>query len=146
MGEKSWCLSGKGSACQCRRCWFNPWVGKIPWRGKWQPTPEFLSGQFYGLKSLVGYSGVEKSWTQLSNKKTTKLGRIQPGAGEKVRAKTFKFSNAFFFYIFKLNSPTAADSSKTPPLFFFFILTNLYPVRNCSGSSVHNVHLTISED
>ena len=27
-----WCLSGKESACQCRRgkrCQFNPWVGKI---------------------------------------------------------------------------------------------------------------------
>ena len=21
---------------------FNPWVGKIPWRRKWQPTPVFL--------------------------------------------------------------------------------------------------------
>ena len=25
--------------CQCRRCGFNPWVGKIPWDRKWQPTP-----------------------------------------------------------------------------------------------------------
>ena len=23
---------------------FNPWVGKIPWRRKWQPTPVFLPG------------------------------------------------------------------------------------------------------
>ena len=28
----------KESACQCRRRGFNPWVGKIPWRRKWQPT------------------------------------------------------------------------------------------------------------
>ena len=28
-----WWLSGKDSACQCRRWEFNPWVGKIPWRG-----------------------------------------------------------------------------------------------------------------
>ena len=26
---------------ESRRCWFNPQVGKIPWR-KWQPTPVFL--------------------------------------------------------------------------------------------------------
>ena len=32
-------LSGKETACQCRRCGFNPWVGKIPWRRKWQPAP-----------------------------------------------------------------------------------------------------------
>ena len=37
--------SGKESACQCRshrRCRFDPWVRKIPWRRKWQPTPVFL--------------------------------------------------------------------------------------------------------
>ena len=35
---------------------FNPWVGKIPWRRKWQPTPVFLPGKSHGQKSLVGYS------------------------------------------------------------------------------------------
>ena len=34
----------------------HPWVGKIPWRRKWQPTPVFLPGKFHGLRSLVGYS------------------------------------------------------------------------------------------
>ena len=33
-----WWLSGKESACQCRRCGFDPWVGKIPWSRKWQST------------------------------------------------------------------------------------------------------------
>ena len=27
------------------QCGFDPWVGKIPWRMAWQPTPVFLSGQ-----------------------------------------------------------------------------------------------------
>ena len=31
--------------CQCRRCRFDPWVGKIPWRKKWQPTAVFLPGK-----------------------------------------------------------------------------------------------------
>ena len=39
-----------------RRCWFDPWVGKIPWRRKWQPTPVFLPGKSHGQRSLVGYS------------------------------------------------------------------------------------------
>ena len=26
------------------------------WRRKWQPTPVFLSGEFHGQRSLVGYS------------------------------------------------------------------------------------------
>ena len=33
---------------------FNPWVGKIPWRREWQPTPVFLSGGSHGERSLVG--------------------------------------------------------------------------------------------
>ena len=35
---------------------FNLWVGKIPWRRKWQPTPVFLHGESHGQRSLVGYS------------------------------------------------------------------------------------------
>ena len=35
---------------------FNPWVGKIPWRRKWQPTPVFLPGKSHGQRSLMGYS------------------------------------------------------------------------------------------
>ena len=35
---------------------FDPWVGKISWRRKWQPTPVFLPGEFHGQRSLVGYS------------------------------------------------------------------------------------------
>ena len=31
---------------QCRRFGLNPWVGKIPWRKAWQPTPVFLAGEF----------------------------------------------------------------------------------------------------
>ena len=49
-------LSGKEPACQCRRHGFNPWVGKIPWRRKWQPTPVFLSGKSHGQRSLMDYS------------------------------------------------------------------------------------------
>ena len=35
---------------------FDPWVGKIPWRRKWQPTLVLLPGESYGRRSLVGYS------------------------------------------------------------------------------------------
>ena len=56
----------KESACQCRRYWrcrFNPWVRKIPWRRKWQPTPVFLPRKSHGQRSLVGYSPwCRKEW------------------------------------------------------------------------------------
>ena len=37
-----------------RRRGFNPWVRKIPWRRKWQPTPVFLPGESHGQRSLAG--------------------------------------------------------------------------------------------
>ena len=35
-------LSSKESTCQYGRCLFHPWMGKTPWRRKWQHTPIFL--------------------------------------------------------------------------------------------------------
>ena len=35
---------------------FDPWVGKIPWRRKWQFTPVFLPGESHGQRSLADYS------------------------------------------------------------------------------------------
>ena len=66
--------SGKESACQCRRhkrCQFNSWVGKIPWRRAWEFTPVFLPGESHGQKSLAGYSPrglqrVEHDWSDLA--------------------------------------------------------------------------------
>ena len=45
----------KKSTYQCRRHAFNPWVGKIPWRRAWQPTPVFSPGEFHGWRSLADY-------------------------------------------------------------------------------------------
>ena len=47
---------GKSICLQCGRPGFDPWVGKILWRGKWQPTPVLLPGKFHGRRILVGYS------------------------------------------------------------------------------------------
>ena len=49
----------KKPICKCRRpkkYGFNPWIGKIPWRRKWQATPVFLPGKPHGQRNLVGYS------------------------------------------------------------------------------------------
>ena len=42
---------GKEPTCQCRkhkRCALDPWVGKMPWRRKWQTTPVFLPRESHG--------------------------------------------------------------------------------------------------
>ena len=70
-GLPKWC-SGKEPACQCRRHKrprFDSWVGKIPWRRKWQPTPVFLPGKSHGQRRLLGAWGhkesdaAEHTWT-----------------------------------------------------------------------------------
>ena len=62
-----WWLSGKESASQCRRWGCSLWVGKIPWRRKWELTPVFLPGRFHGQRSLTDYSPrgprVGHNWT-----------------------------------------------------------------------------------
>ena len=49
----------KEPTCECgsfRRPGFDPWVGKIPWRRAWQPTPAFLPEKSHGERRLAGYS------------------------------------------------------------------------------------------
>ena len=65
----------KEPICQCRRhkgCRFDPWIGKIPWRRKLQPTPVFLPGKFHGQKAAwwATVHGVAKSghdWSSLAH-------------------------------------------------------------------------------
>ena len=63
VAKSSWDFPGRAireeSAYQYRRSKrrrFNPWVRKIPWRRKWQPTPVFLPGKSHGQRSLADYS------------------------------------------------------------------------------------------
>ena len=53
-----WWLSDEENACHRRRHGFNPWVGKIPWRREWLPTPVFLPGKSHRQRNLAGYSSV----------------------------------------------------------------------------------------
>ena len=68
VGLPRW-LSGKESACQCRRCrgpGLDPWVRKIPRGRKWQSPPVFLPGKSHGQRSWAGYSpwgrSVQRNW------------------------------------------------------------------------------------
>ena len=65
---------GKEPVCKCRRRKrhrFDPWVGKIPWKRLWQPTPVLLPGESQGQRSLTGYSLYDhKSWTRLKQLST----------------------------------------------------------------------------
>ena len=54
-----WWLRQWSVCLQWGRTGFNPWVGKIPWRRKWQPTPVFLPGNSQEWRNLVGYKSME---------------------------------------------------------------------------------------
>ena len=55
MQNSSLCSSvSKDSACSAGDLRFDPWVRKIPWRRKWQPTPVSLPGKSHGQGGLVG--------------------------------------------------------------------------------------------
>ena len=88
VGLPKW-LSGKEPICQCRRqrrCRFDPWAGKIPWRRAWWPTPVFLSGESRGQRSLVDYS----PWGHKELDTTERLSR-----SERVRSVMWSVNHAY---------------------------------------------------
>ena len=81
------CPGGSDSKSMCLQCGrprFNPWVGKIPWRKKWQPTPVLLPGKSHGQRSLVGYG----SWGHKESDTTERLHFPFPWALPKARWST----------------------------------------------------------
>ena len=88
---------GKASAYNAGRPGFNPWVRKIPWRRKWQPTPVLLPGKI--------------PWTE-------EPGRLQPMGLQRVRH-NWATSLSFFFFLLSHRtlhfwSPNLQKFSPTP--------------------------------
>ena len=69
--------------------WFTPWVGKICWRRKWQPTPVFfLENPTHREASQATVHGVTKSWTRLKKQYVNhKLPDVQAGFRKGVRTR-----------------------------------------------------------
>ena len=83
--------AGKEPACQCRRhkrCGFHLWVGKIPWRRKWRPTPVFLPGTSRGRRSLEASS----PWGRRESD-TTELAQ-KAAKNDKLRNPRFSYSSS----------------------------------------------------
>ena len=58
------------------RLWFCVWMGKIPWRRKWHPSPVFLPVKFHGQRSLSGYSPWDCKESDMTENSTTHRFRI----------------------------------------------------------------------
>ena len=51
-------VKNPAASTEDRRHGFDPWVGKIPWRRKWQPTPVFLPEESHRQRSLAGLQSI----------------------------------------------------------------------------------------
>ena len=107
--------SDKESPYQCKRlkrCRFDPWVKKIPWRRVWQPTPVFFPGESHGLRGLEGYSpwGCKKSWTQLKQLRTC--------SHNEHRSANISFR---FWFVILADSPEVGLLGHMVVLFFIFL-------------------------
>ena len=103
-------LSGKGPICQCRRYQFKPWVGKIPWRKKWQPTPVFLPGKSHGQRSLADYSSCSHKrvgWDLVINIHKRQLYTWASPDGQ--------YQNQTYYILCSWRWRSSIRSAKTPP-------------------------------
>ena len=64
---------GKRICLQFGRPGLNPWVGKIPWRRKWQPTPVFLPGESHRQRNLMGCSPWDCKESDVTERLTVSL-------------------------------------------------------------------------
>ena len=63
---------------------FNPWVGKIPWRRKWWPTPVFLPRKSYGQRSLAGLQSVGSQRVRHDWETAHSYASMQSGVKERI--------------------------------------------------------------
>ena len=82
--------AGKESTCNVGGPRFDPSVGKIPWRRKWQSTPALLPGKSHGRKSLIGYSPLGHKESDTAERLTLSLSHFTlPAKVRLVKAMVF---------------------------------------------------------
>ena len=94
---------------QCRRCRFDHWVGKIPWKTAWQFTPVFLPGESQEQRNLAGYGPQDLKELDMTEKLSS----------SKHRPKISGFYVVLFL--------TALDFT-----FAYYVIANIYVFMICS--------------
>ena len=85
---------------QFRRLGFDPWVGKIPWRRKWQPIQVFLLGKSHGERKepgelqSMGSQRVRQDWVTNTHTQTHTTEKVPLSPSH---FKTFKIHNFICF-------------------------------------------------
>ena len=104
---KGW-LRQQRICLQCRRPRFDPWVGEISWKRKWQAIPVFLPGELHGQRSLASYSPwgrKELDTTWVTNTLDTlwkhwRMESLLSRSASEVQAHGIKYLSRFFFSFF----------------------------------------------
>ena len=107
--------SSKETTCQrrrCKRCRFDPWVGKIPQSRKWQPNPVFLPGKSLGQRSMVDYRLLSLKESDTTEQLSTKF-------------PAFSYASVISHYSYGLG-------------FFFFFLSSFWEFPGCPVVSTHH--------
>ena len=111
---------------------FEPWVGKFPWRRKWQPSPVFLPGKSHGWRSPVGY----RPWGREELDTTeqlhfTSLHTVKGfGVVNKAQIYVFLELSCFFYdpmYVGSLTSDSSAFSKSSLNIWKFLVHIFLKP-------------------
>ena len=127
---------GQESACKVK----NPWVRKIPWRKKWQPTPVFLPGEFHGQRSLVCYSPWSHKESDTTLITTVTIIHMQEREAKEIEGDKEHFTSSQNKYCFLALFSIARTISWV--MWWWFSLqvvsNSLQPNRMCS-SSVHGI-------
>ena len=117
-----------------RETWVDPWVGKIPWRRKWQPTPVFLPGESHGQRSLAGYS--PRGRKELD---TTERLHTQEGKGNLYQLETMFSALSSTFTIYQAESHTRDHKHRNAA--FSWILISLQHIHKDFYLELKNIYL-----
>ena len=122
-------------------CELDPWVGKIPWRRAWQPTPVFLPRESHGQRRLAG---IARSWTKLkllSTHACTFVGKVMSLPFNMLSRFVIAFlprSKHFLIsWLQSLSSNFGAQRNKVCHRFHFFP----FYLSWSDGNGCHNSHL-----
>ena len=66
---------------------WDPWIGKIPWRKKWQLTPVFLPGESHGQRSQTDYGPWDSKESDMTEHTHTTIRSHMHSLTEKKRKK-----------------------------------------------------------
>ena len=136
----SWWPNGKESACQCRRHGFDPWVWKIPWRRKWQPTPVFLPGESHGQRNLVGHN----PWSRKESDTTERLHNKTSDTYISYLMDVFHAKYTYMYHFISNRGTQILSMNNDAVRPAFLTLRACFPQKSLKESGIHPSELHVS--